>query len=118
MSLGTAGNAGKITMAAGTYIIRASAPGYLVDAHMLRLARYSSGDVLQTTAYGTSAMSPVAAAMNTVVLITTQMTFAAGDYVKLEHYTTSAELVDGLGFPASIATIPESYAVIEFRKIG
>jgi hypothetical protein len=117
MSIGTGADKGKITMSAGTYLVRAHAPAYKTDAHMLRLRRFNSGGSVQETIYGTSETSPAATAQPTRSFLSAKVTFAAGDYVQLEHYTVTARAADGLGLGAAIATIPESYAMIDFSRI-
>lgn len=116
MSIGTGGAIGQCTLTAGTYLVKASAPAYKVDTHMLRLRRFNVSAVLQETVYGTSEKAAAADTSQTRSHLWCRMTFASGDYVQLEHYTTAAEATDGLGIAAAIATIPEGFAQIEFHR--
>lgn len=118
----TSGQA-PITVSAGTYIIAASAPGYKTGAHQIRLARYNSTNVFQEAIWGSSETAPAAANIQSRSRVEGVVTFAAGDYIKVEHYTTAAEAVDGLGVPCSSPatageTTYEVYAQVRIQKIG
>ncbi|SRR6266487_85673 len=117
-SLVTIGASGKISLAAGTYIIEVTVPGYKVDEHIARLARYNSSDVLQETAYGTSEMSTAAAVVQTSSSILAKMAFAASDYFKVEHWTKTANATDGMGHPSSSGGTYEVYTQIRIQRIA
>src|SRR5216117_2629703 len=98
-SLVTLGASGKISVAAGTYLIEAFSPGYKVDEHICRISRYNSSDVLQESIYGSSEISTAADAVQTSSKVIAKMTFVASDYFKLEHWSKTANATDGMGHP-------------------
>lgn len=117
-SMVTIGTAGKISLAAGTYIIETSCPAYKVDEHISRIARYNSSDVLQETFYGTSAVAAAAGGEQTDTLAIAKMTFAASDYFKVEHFSTASQAVDGLGHASGSGGTYEMFATIKIHKIA
>src|SRR2546421_7949699 len=117
-SLVTIGASGKISLAAGTYLIEAHAPAYKTDEHILRLSRYNTSDVLQESIYGTSEISTAADAVQSRSRILAKMTFVASDYFKLEHWTKTANAVDGLGHPSSSGGTYEVYTTIKIQRIS
>jgi hypothetical protein len=117
-SLVTLGASGKISLAAGTYILEAFAPGYKTDEHICRISRYNSSDVLQESIYGTSELSTAADAVQTKSNVIAKMTFVSSDYFKVEHWTKTANGTDGLGHPSSSGGTYEIYTTIRIRKIA
>lgn len=108
----------KLVLLAGTYIIEGSAPAYKTDGHRVRITRYNSSDISQQVIYGSSEISAAADAIQTRSRICAKITFAAGDYFKLEHYATSAQATNGLGLPVNVASAVEIYAQVRIQKIG
>lgn len=117
-SLVTIGASGKISLAAGTYLIEATAPGYKTDEHICRISRYNSSDVLQESIYGTSELSNAADAVQSSSKVLAKMAFAASDYFKLEHWTKTANATDGLGRPSSSGGTYEIYSTIRIQRIA
>jgi len=114
----TIGASGKISLAAGTYLIEVSAPGYKTDEHITRLIRYNSSNVVQETTYGSSEISTAAAVVQTRSCLLAKMTFAASDYFTVEHWSKTANATDGLGHPSSSGGTYEVYTVIKVQRIS
>jgi hypothetical protein len=117
-SMVTIGASGKISLAAGTYIIEAFSPAFKVDEHILRLNRYNVSNVSQEVSYGTSEDCPAAAVVQTSSHVLAKMVFVASDYFLLEHWTKTANATDGMGRPSSSGGTYEIYATIKIQKIG
>lgn len=117
-SLVTLGASGKISLAAGTYLIEASSPAYKTDEHILRLVRYNSSDVVQETFYGTSELSNAADAVQSRSFVIAKSAFVASDYFKLEHWTKTANATDGMGRPSSSGGTYEIYAQICIKRLA
>jgi hypothetical protein len=111
---------GKVTFTAtGTYLIRASAPGYKCGKHISRLVRYNVSNVVQETYYGSSEVSAAADGVQTRTQVVGKITVAAlTDYVLLEHWTEAVEAADGLGKATSSGGTYETYARMEISKIA
>lgn len=118
VSLVTIGASGKISLAAGTYMIELSSPAYKVDEHITRLIRYNSSNVVQETTYGSSEVSAAADGVQTRSVLLAKMTFAASDYLTVEHWTKAANGTDGLGHPSGSGGTYEVYATIRIQKVG
>lgn len=117
----------KVFLSAGTYFISAAAPGYKVGLHQLRIARYNGSNVFIEAVWGSSETAPLATAaadsVQTRSTVSGKVTFAAGDYFQLEHYTTLAEAVDGLGLPVTAPAtngevVYEVYAQARIQKFA
>ncbi len=113
----TAGS-GKISLAAGTYLLEVISPGYKVDEHICRISRYNVSNVLQESIYGTSEISTAADAVQTASQVLAKMTFVGTDYFKVEHWTKTANATDGFGHPTSSGGTYEIYTTIKVQKIA
>jgi hypothetical protein len=106
----------QITLTAGTYLISASAPAYLISArHQTRLQNVTAGTTLLI---GTSVYAPTISA-NTVMTrseIHGVFTVAAGQALEIQHICQATEATDGFGAAANFTT--EVYTVVELWKIG
>lgn len=105
----------KLALVAGTYIIEASAPAYNVGIHRLRIGRYNSSNVNEEYVYGTSEVAPATIQSRAVARV--KMTFAAGDYFKVEHYLTSNNSTSDMGTPSSQGTY-EIYARVSITRVS
>jgi hypothetical protein len=109
--------AGKISFAAsGNYIISARASAYKAGKNTIRIARYSSSDVLQETFNGLTQNCPAAGANTTMTFVEARVVIAGGDYIKIEHWTELTEAVDGLGLAVSSGSGDEIHASVEIQK--
>ena len=111
----------KLVLLAGTYIIEASAPAYTVGTHQLRLNRYNSGNTTQQIIPGSS--ETAGATTQSRSFVRGLMVFASGDYLKLQHFTTSAVATNGLGLPTNAVaeggeTLLEIYAQVRIQKVA
>lgn len=104
-----------VTLQAGVYYIRASAPAYRVDSHATRLQNTSDGT---TAAFGTTEFSNSAAdnaqtrsSLEAFVAIPSAKTF------ELQHQCQTTRATDGLGKSSSFSTTAP-YAVMEIMRLG
>lgn len=118
LAMATLGAAGKIALVAGTYLIEVSCPAYKTDAHVCRINRFNSSDASVEIVYGTPEIAAAANSEQTRSIAYGKMTFASGDYFKVEHYTTSAEVGDGLGKAAGVGSTNEVYAIVKIHRIA
>jgi len=105
----------QFTLDAGTYVIKATAPAFLVNQHQLKLYNVSdSADVIlgvneyaySNTTYGNA----VAAHLDGVFTIASSKTF------ELQHRCATTRNTDGFGIPTSWGT--EVYADVLLLKIS
>jgi hypothetical protein len=102
--------ANRITLPAGTYRVRAHAPAFQTNNHMVRLRNITDGT---TTLYGSSENAGSVDQTPTRSFLEGQFTITAAKDFELQHYTVNS---GGLGIAASIASQNEVYATIEFWK--
>ena len=105
----------QFTLDAGTYVIKATAPAFLVNQHQLKLYNISdSADVLlgvNEYAYGNATYgNAVAAHLDGVFTIASSKTF------ELQHRCATTRNTDGFGIPTSWGT--EVYADVLLLKIS
>jgi hypothetical protein len=101
----------QITLTAGTYRFRASAPAYQVDRHKVRLANVSD----TVYYYGTSDTSNSADATMTRSAVSGRFTIATSKTFELQHQCQTTCLTSGFGVASNLGVI-EVYAEIEFWK--
>jgi len=115
-SVDTGGNAtlasNQITLAAGTYRVRARAPASLSSIHKIRLRNVTSGVTLLV---GSSAYNSPVSGIQTDSVLTGRITVAAAQVLELQHWVNTARGTDGLG-TATISGEVEVYAEVEFWK--
>lgn len=105
----------QVTLPAGTWVVRASAPGLYVQRHQIRLQNVTSGT---TILVGDNALNVVSGVgMTTVSTLSGAFTIAAGQALELQHrvQTTNAG-TDGMGSAGGWGT--EVYAQIEFWRLA
>jgi hypothetical protein len=103
----------QITLPAGTFRIRATAPGYRVDNHQLRLRNItdSTTDLLGTTVKSANGTQNV-----TTATLIGQITIAGAKAFELQHICGDTQASDGMGSPGSFS-VGEIYAEIEITKV-
>lgn len=106
--------ANQITLPAGTYEIRATAPCLNSDRHKLRL-RDTTGatDLLIGTSVFTSSAGNNSVGMAELF---GRFTLTVTSVLELQHYTQTARASDGLGIEAS-ASVVEVYADVRIEKL-
>lgn len=102
----------QVTLTAGTYEVRASAPAVFCAAHKLRLQNVTDA---ATLALGSSESNNASNTATRAVLVDV-FTIAASKALELQHQCQTTRATDGFGTAASFGT--EIYAILEFRKIG
>ncbi len=101
-------SANQVTLAAGTYRLRASAPAYAVGAHQARWQNITAGE---TTLLGSV---EVAGAAQTRSLIVGRFAVSAAATFELQHRCATTEAGDGLGKSGSFAA--EVYAEVALLR--
>ena len=104
-------SANQITLAAGTYRLRASAPAFAVGAHQARWQNVSDG---VTVAVGTAEFADTAASAQTRSIIAGRFTISASKTFELQHRCATTRSTDGFGAAANFAT--ECYAEVELWR--
>jgi hypothetical protein len=106
--------ANQITLAAGTYRVRASAPAVNGGAHQARLYDITNSAVLCS---GTSAYCPNGASQSESVVIG-RFTIAGSTVIELQHRVQSSQGTFGLGVSsgAQFTVTEEVYATVELWK--
>lgn len=105
----------QITLAAGTYIVKASCPAVYVDSHQARLYDITNTALLLT---GTSDVtgSGLATVFCTRSLIAGKITLAGSTVIEVQHYCQTTRNTNGLGVAANFGV--EVYTVAEFWKVA
>lgn len=106
--------ANQITLQAGTYRVRATAPAYRVDNHQTRLQNITDGT---TIAVGTSENSTSGAGEQeqTRSEVSYLFTITSTKVIELQHRATTTRATNGFGQAASFGT--EVYSVIELFRL-
>lgn len=104
----------QITLAAGTYEMRAAATAAAVDRHQLRLQNVT--DTTTTVGPGLNSVALAAGPDQTTAILAGRFTIAASKALELQHRCQTTRATDGFGFSASWGT--EVYAMVEFWKVG
>jgi hypothetical protein len=108
--------AGVVTLAAGTYRVSGWAQAYRATRHKTRLYDATNATLL---APGSNGYQPVAQTSTTESRFAGQFTLAAQADIRLDHYTSTAYLTNGLGaFVNEPDGDPELYAQLEIWKIA
>ncbi|MCK5614134.1 hypothetical protein KAR91_70370 [Candidatus Pacearchaeota archaeon] len=105
-----AGN--QITLAAGTYKVRAHAPASNVNAHKTKLRNITdASDVI----IGTSEYASFVNVAQTISFIEGRFTIATPKVFELQHRCQTSKSFTGFGLAFGVGVI-EVYSVIEFWK--
>lgn len=103
--------ANQFTLQAGTYFVRALAPGYKVQQHKVKL--YNATDAADIE-LGTSEIAAAADATATRATVTAVFTIAAAKAIELQHYSIATH-ANGFGVASNIAV--EVYSVVEIWMV-
>lgn len=101
----------QITLAAGTYRCRITAPAWQVAEHQAVLYNVSDSAV---TVIGTSERSATTAGTSNRSEVVGRFTIATSKVFEVRHQCTSTNKVDGFGYAANFTT--EVYTIAEFWK--
>ncbi|HEU4708295.1 MAG TPA: hypothetical protein VFS17_03190 [Methylophilaceae bacterium] len=100
----------QITLPAGTYRVRASAPAYNVDRHRVMLYDVSLGNAF---ALGTTESS--SSTVTNRSFVTYRFTLAATKVLELRHFTTTSNATNGFGIQVNSSGV-EVYGEVEIIK--
>ncbi len=117
--VGASLSANRILLPAGDYIVRASAPGYSVNAHRVSVYNYTGGvTALVGTAENATASSEPTDPVQTRSFVAGSISLAVPSELELRHYAAQVYATGsaGLGSPAGIGT--EVYSMIEIQIVG
>lgn len=103
----------QITLPAGTYVIRASAPAYDVNRHQARL--YNATDAV-VAIDGTSEYANSSYGGANRSFVTGQVSIAASKAFRLEHRVNTTVSGNGFGVESNLGST-ETYSTIEITKI-
>jgi hypothetical protein len=106
----------QITLAAGTYICKITAPAYHCGSHKVRLQNISDAT---TTLLGASCYSSPTSAQDRSGndgYVSGKFTIAGSKIFEVQHYCSSTESI-GFGVPSNFG-VNEVYTIAEFWKVG
>jgi len=107
--------ANQITLSAGDYECRISAPAIQVSNHKLKLRNITGGaDILIGTSEYSSNSGAYAYTRSFVV---GKFTIAAAQALEVQHYAHNTKITDGFGLACSFG-VDEVYTIAEFWKVG
>ena len=103
----------QITLPSGQYYISATAPAFAINGHRLRVWNVSDGvivpNLLGPGEYASSDQSRA--------LVNGRFTFASTKSIRIDHYTQSARVTNGLGVQVNATGFSEIYTVVEIWKL-
>ena len=102
----------KFTLAAGTYLIKASAPGHRVNAHVIRL--YNDTDSA-TVVHGTSEWSHNSYATTTRSFLSTRFTISGTKVFEIQHRCSTTYNTIGYGRVSTFGNT-ETFTLVEIYK--
>jgi len=111
----------QVTLPAGTYVGSLDSPaispatGSLVHKARLRNITDAADVILGTSERNQAAVSDESQTRSTGF---GAFVIASAKVFELQHYTSSARAVNGLGFPSTIATIVEVYSRLNIWKVA
>lgn len=103
----------QITLAAGTYIVHASAPAHAVNWHQARLQNITDAS---TILEGTSEAATTASSVTSRSVVVGKFTLVAQKVVELQHRCTVTKTTNGYGLAANFTN--EIYSVVELWKVA
>lgn len=104
----------QFTLAAGTYRVQASVPGYQCGVHVAKLVNIT--DTADTIVGGVSASDNSVNIMTRSVIVG-QFTIAGSKVFEIQHRCTSTKATDGLGKAANVG-VAEIYTIVEIWKVA
>jgi hypothetical protein len=107
--------ANQITLAAGTYEIRAQAPGYAVNTHKGRWRNVTDGT---TTLVGSACRSATGGPDASTTVIVGQFTIAGSKTFEFQHRCETTAATSGFGLGSSFADEVEIYTIVELWKLA
>lgn len=113
-SLGSGVTANKITLPAGTYIIQAIAPAYLVDKHKCKLKNITDNT---DTLIGSSEFCDDANEVQSSSTIIGSFVIAAEKVFELQHYCSLTFAASGFGLRSNMG-VSEIYAQVMISKVA
>ncbi len=111
-SLATLGS-NQITLPAGTYFVRASAPAVRVSSHQARLQNVTDGT---TTMLGSSEVLGIGATNSDRSFIVGVFTIASSKTFEVQHQSSATQSTNGFGLQGNFAT--EVYTIVELWKVA
>lgn len=104
--------ASQITLAAGTYRVRAWAIANQVGSHQLRLQNITAGT---TIAYGSSALASAAGTAASTANLSYRFTLAGATVIELQHQCQTTKATDGFGVAVNFASV-EIYSEVYLER--
>jgi hypothetical protein len=101
----------QITLEAGTYLVFASAPAFIVNRHQLRLQNVTDGTTL---AVGQSNHAAAGTNVNNIAVLAGRFTISEQKVLELQHQCETSAATRGLGVEGNFGA--EVYAQIQFWK--
>ena len=111
---GASVSASVITLAAGSYVVTASAPCYESNLFKIRLQNTTDST---TAALGTSEYEG-SSAVQTRGIVSGYFTIAGNKNFELQHWVQTTRANLGFGNPTSIASVSEVYTTIQIDKVA
>ena len=103
-----------ITLPAGTFILEAKAPAFLVVSHKTRLQNTTAGTTIQL---GSSEVCSDLDSVSTSSFLYAYFTLSVSSTLELQHRCTTTKATNGLGYPASFGD-SEIYANVQITRVA
>lgn len=105
----------QITLAAGTYRVRAAAHAYSVQANRIRLRDVTNGVTLATGLNTKAVVVTGIDAGGTISVLSGRFKLTAQAVIELQHYCVTTKTTSGFGLPLSSGDV-ERYAYVELER--
>ena len=102
----------QFTLAAGSYLIKASAPAYTVMAHQVRLYNATDSSAVES---GTSELTHSSYATTTRSFVSARFTISATKVFELQHRCWYTDTTQGFGRTQDISNVTR-FALVEIYK--
>ena len=105
----------QFTLQAGTYLVVASAPAFVVDRHMIRMMNETDGTVVE---YGTSEYTNSSDGTNNRSFLKTRFTISGAKDFEISHRCQTTRNSDGFGVNSggNFTVNNEKYTIVEIYK--
>ena len=103
----------QFTLGAGDYLIEASAPGYKVNRHVLRLQNITASTTVQmgTMEYATSGSS-----VGNRAFVFARVSLTASTILRYQHRSQSTLATQGFGIRSTFTDVNSIYTVVKIYK--
>lgn len=102
----------QVTLLAGTYECWASAPGFDVDRHMIRLQ-----NITDTSTIEPGSSESATSGVQSRSMLYSKFSIATPKALEIQHRSAATKATEGFGRSTNLGTV-ETFAIAMFRKVA